>query len=656
MMEAPICPSEPSQVLQSSRSGSSVPPDIDLTAAKAAELLSNFFDSRDSVPAGLGVDGAQGGALEPQDAALAVRLALNDQPLEYLVVRTPFAHLRAEPSSIARSVGRLKYGTIVRGFPAGQWLHLDRSEVERRRLERRCDWSPPVPDSGAWVLVDCEPASLVPRWAVVTVDGVAEFADDASSNVFDEVELAWPGLPRSLEAVYSVHWRPLGSCGSPGAGGGVAVVHPDGNTSSIEARLRLAELRSDEAWRVRVAAEVKGGIHLLGAWIEVPARHNKTKKGEEAKIQRHHHRFGGAEAAALARRDPRVGSTMNGRGQGIFGSMLLPGKYKSSGCIQISDAVMWITACTPANMLVPGPRYPEEPRHRAFITQTTPPIFLLELNSLSTFNMMDAVLSADVMNSMDCIKDIFNMPSMVHNRPRSYVVQGSGPHFCPGGNPNPILLPGTTPIVGSQYIGYLGFVQCRELGLPGVCALHGSMVGGGVAYSLNLTKRIGTSALSVCYGNISRGAVPGMELSSNVVETLGLAGAVELYLSDSTLSSYALVKAGYLTAIATGNAQVKSEGIVIGKSIATNNFGWKAPLSKHDLDVNRFATEILGINLSGRTGVLFASVRTKKKEAGEEAGEAQQQQPQQQLQQQEEDWERRPRPKRRPKRRARPRQ
>merc|ERR1719491_2254469 len=91
---------------------------------------------------------------------------------------------------------------MVRGFPIGGWLHVNKEEVERRRVEKRCAWSVKPPESGAWVLSE---GSVAPRWASVTAHRVGPHT----------VELSWPGIP-GAGATYSVKWRIASSEGGSG--------------------------------------------------------------------------------------------------------------------------------------------------------------------------------------------------------------------------------------------------------------------------------------------------------------------------------------------------------------------------------------------------------------------------------------------------------
>jgi len=269
---------------------------------------------------------------------------------------------------------------------------------------------------------------------------------------------------------------------------------------------------------------------------------------------------------------------------------------------------MWIIAGIPVNVPQMGPDQPEDPRFRVFLTQTSPPVLLMELNSISSFNMMDADLSGDVLYGMDCIQKLMQNPKTSKNSPLAYTVQGTGPHFCPGGNPNPKATEGHTVFTTTQYTGYMCFVRSREMGIPGVAALTGSLVGGGVAYSLNVTARLGTNAATFCYGNASRGAVPGMVLSSNVPQCIGLAGAMDLYLTDSTLSAYAALKAKYLIGVEASNQAVKLKAAQMARRLAASPHSIQIAGIRPPLDMFRYASEAHAINMSAKTGVLFASV------------------------------------------------
>ncbi|CAJ1332904.1 unnamed protein product [Effrenium voratum] len=163
------------------------------------------------------------------------------------------------------------------------------------------------------------------------------------------------------------------------------------------------------------------------------------------------------------------------------------------------------------------------------------------------------------------------------------------------------------------------------MGLPGICALHGSLVGGGVAYSLNNPVRFADNKASACFGNLSRGAVPGMVLSSNIPQALGLQGALDIYLTDNTYSSYACVKAGYLHGIQGSIQATKQEALKQARRLGQSPAGMRIVGIKPELDVERFGLEAWCIDLGARTEGVFRNVGAKgpkEVEAEKKAAEA----------------------------------
>lgn len=110
-------------------------------------------------------------------------------------------------------------------------------------------------------------------------------------------------------------------------------------------------------------------------------------------------------------------------------------------------------------------------------------------------------------------------------------LHGAGPHYCPGGNPTPKTLAGATPFSTGSISLYRAIVGIRHTGGTLLSSLHGSAVGGGVAYSLSTTFRVAASSTSISFGNLSRGAVPGMHLSRTLPRAGTLSSSLAMYLS-----------------------------------------------------------------------------------------------------------------------------
>merc|ERR1712232_1066386 len=161
--------------------------------------------------------------------------------------------------------------------------------------------------------------------------------------------------------------------------------------------------------------------------------------------------------------------------------------------------------------------------------------------------MMDPKLSQDLDWAMDVVCTHIKRTETRGETISGVQTQGAGPHFCPGGNPNPFNGPNdlTNPQLwqwgrfdAAQVVGYAPFCRIRELAVPTIQGSHGAQVGGGNAFALNHTVRACDHKTTISFGNISRGAVPGMILSQTLPCTAGYIGGLDLYLMDGTLSAY----------------------------------------------------------------------------------------------------------------------
>ena len=114
-------------------------------------------------------------------------------------------------------------------------------------------------------------------------------------------------------------------------------------------------------------------------------------------------------------------------------------------------------------------------------------------------------------------------------------LQGSGPHFCPGGNPNARRRSGESLLQVEPFSMFLAILRLKEFGGPVTVALQGLVLGGGLAMAMLADLRVLDANASVCFGNLSRGMVPCMLLSLHFA--LGLAEALDLYLTDDIMSA-----------------------------------------------------------------------------------------------------------------------
>ncbi|CAJ1339539.1 unnamed protein product [Effrenium voratum] len=175
-------------------------------------------------------------------------------------------------------------------------------------------------------------------------------------------------------------------------------------------------------------------------------------------------------------------------------------------------------------------------------------------------------------------------------------LQGSGPHFCPGGNPHN---PGAALFQATPYAMFLAVLRLKGLGL--VAALHGFVLGGGLAMAMLAELRAIDRSASVCLGNLSRGMVPCMLLSL-LLPGIGLLQAMDLYLTDDVLPAAAWQELS-LDFVADGPHQAKAMALQLARRRAC---GQGQGLGRLGSDCERFSREAAALQLSLRCERPFA--------------------------------------------------
>jgi len=226
---------------------------------------------------------------------------------------------------------------------------------------------------------------------------------------------------------------------------------------------------------------------------------------------------------------------------------------------------------------------------------------------------MDVVLQGDLLWAMGTVMERQQRTFCQNKVIGALHLQGAGPHFCPGGNPNPVIPEGTGLWDINQYTGYFGFVRAREFHVPTAVSVHGATAGGGCAKSLNQGFRTCDAKNTICFGNVSRGAVPGMMLSKNIVSCMGLPGAIDMYLMDHTYSAYGGVGGGYYTHVFKGIQEAKMSGQRMVAAKANNPILRSVlPHMLFYIDEARYSVEGYAIAFGAKQGQMFQNVDVKK--------------------------------------------
>ena len=92
---------------------------------------------------------------------------------------------------------------------------------------------------------------------------------------------------------------------------------------------------------------------------------------------------------------------------------------------------------------------------------------------------------------------------------RAIVLRGAGAHLSPGGNH--YRNEGAAPLAAAAAAlrrTFAGFVAMRALGVPLVCAAHGTVIGGGIAVCLNCDYIVAEGSTTFEHGNLVRGVCP----------------------------------------------------------------------------------------------------------------------------------------------------
>ena len=110
---------------------------------------------------------------------------------------------------------------------------------------------------------------------------------------------------------------------------------------------------------------------------------------------------------------------------------------------------------------------------------------VIQLNDPDHFNSFSPALAEDMRSA---VMHLQSLPNSV-----AVSLQGSGPHFSVGGNPYAIREAAAAAGTSASFASfaafirglYKGFLQLRTLNAPITCAVHGSVIGGGLAACLH---------------------------------------------------------------------------------------------------------------------------------------------------------------------------
>ena len=172
-------------------------------------------------------------------------------------------------------------------------------------------------------------------------------------------------------------------------------------------------------------------------------------------------------------------------------------------------------------------------------------VAVVELNDPSRMNSFSAELAEDV---AEAAASIGRDPLV-----KAIVLQGAGPHFSVGGNPfqrEKAAAPLAAVALGCQ-AAFDGFGALYKLGVPMVAAVHGKLIGGGIAACLHADYIVADSKATFEHGNLVRGVCCLGMLSQTLPNAVGRARALSIYLTNDTLDAAAAHEARLANEVCT---------------------------------------------------------------------------------------------------------
>ena len=161
---------------------------------------------------------------------------------------------------------------------------------------------------------------------------------------------------------------------------------------------------------------------------------------------------------------------------------------------------------------------------------------------------------------------------------RSMVLQGAGAHFCTGGFVKEdkfqfAVYSSDVPDALSvlQEISDMSSIaaRLRALPIPTLAAVHGKVIGGGLALCLAVDWRVSTNDTRFVFGNISRGMSPIFMLSRSLPLTVGWGCAMRMYLEDNVVTANTALENCLINSTTDAQFEAKQLALNMAKSVRT---------------------------------------------------------------------------------------
>ena len=133
-------------------------------------------------------------------------------------------------------------------------------------------------------------------------------------------------------------------------------------------------------------------------------------------------------------------------------------------------------------------------------------VAIITLDDPSHFNALGGAAANDLLKSLE-------HAMALHASIRGVVLQAAGTHFCIGGNPySKDEVVSFLNLAGGLHSLSQSCCKLREVSCAVVAAVHGHLVGGGVALCLNASYVMAEASTTFEHGNVIRGELSGLVL------------------------------------------------------------------------------------------------------------------------------------------------
>ena len=222
--------------------------------------------------------------------------------------------------------------------------------------------------------------------------------------------------------------------------------------------------------------------------------------------------------------------------------------------------------------------------------QSSTRLVILQLNDPDHFNTLSAELAEDVDMAVRHVQRLGDVAGVV--------LEGSGPHFSAGGNPwqlrsvafhSPGVLTRKVPQL------YSGFLRLRSLRQFVACAVHGALIGGGIAACMHADYLAADSASTFEHGNLVRGVCPLGMLSATFAAAVGARRATAIYLQNAILGAAEAHSLGIVHQLCGGTSMTKRHACSVAHCVSLAEVAVATVRTRRlPLDTSTVASEAIG--------------------------------------------------------------